>query len=106
MKELAGKLLALDEKARLMVEEASAYRDSLRESLANEEKQILGEFNEHAEMHIQTVRDTEATVAAEETSALDERYRELAARIEAQYEEHHGEWEDQLFRRCTENEAV
>lgn len=106
MKDLAGKLLEMDNTARKMVDDASAYRDNLRESFPLEKERILKEFNEHAEMHIQAVRDTESAAAEEESTAMEQNYRELGELLESLYEERHADWEEELFRRCITEETA
>lgn len=97
---ILDQLVELDRKACAMVEDA---QETLEDTLANTERDMerfRAEYTEKAIQRIGVVRDEEGRASQAELENISQRYQALMEGLEKTYEEHHTQWEEEIFQRC------
>lgn len=95
-----SKLVEVDRKACLMVDDAE---EKLELTMANMEREInefKTSYSEKAMYRIGVVRQTEQKASEEASGSIAQRYDSLMQNLETVYKEKHTEWENELFARC------
>lgn len=100
MNEEINKLIALDKKARSMVEEADRYYNSTMNNLAKDIGDLKDNYALRARNRIQKVREQEQALSAQTLEQLKEKYDQMTKRLEQHYQEHQEELIQQIFDRC------
>ena len=99
---MLDRLVELDRKACAMVEDA---QETLEDTLANTERDVerfREEYTQKAIQRIGVVRDEEGKASQAELDDIARRYHSLMEGLEKTYQDHHTQWEDEIFQRCVE----
>lgn len=99
---ILDRLVELDRKACAMVEDA---QEALEDTLANTERdteRFREEYTQKAIHRIGIVRDQEGQASQAELEDISRRYQSLMEGLEKTYQEHHAQWEEEIFQRCIE----
>lgn len=99
---MLDRLVELDRKACNMVENA---RETLEDTLANTERDVehfREEYTRKAIQRIGVVRDEEGRASQAELEDISRRYHSLMEGLEKTYQEHHAQWEEEIFQRCVQ----
>ena len=99
---ILARLVELDRKACAMVEDA---QEALDDTLANTERDMerfRQTYTEKAVQRIGVVRDEEGRASQAELENISQRYHALMEGLEKTYEEHHAQWEEEIFQRCVQ----
>lgn len=97
---ILGQLVELDARARAIVEEAEEYLESTIANMDREVAEYREAYTERATHRIGVVRDQEGAASQRATQDITQRYAQLMKNLEETYEEHHAQWEEQLFNNC------
>ena len=100
MNEEINKLIALDKKARSMVEEADRYYNSTMNNLAKDIGELKDNYALRARNRIQKIREQEQALSAQTLDELKAKYDQMTKRLEQHYQEHQEELIQQIFDRC------
>ena len=100
MNEEINKLIALDKKARSMVEEADRYYNSTMNNLAKDIGELKDNYALRARNRIQNIREQEQALSAQTLDELKAKYDQMTKRLEQHYQEHQEELIQQIFDRC------
>ncbi len=95
-------LVAADQKACGIVDQAQAALDSTLANLDRDVAEFKEDYTQRAIHRIGIIRDEEGKASQEALEDISKRYEGLMAGLEQAYEAHHKEWEAELFRRCLE----
>lgn len=93
-------LLDMDKKARILVENAEEERQKAESDLADEKARVEAEILTKAQNRIVKLKNQTADETSKEANSIEEEGRQMMQRLEANYAEHHVQWEDELFKRC------
>ena len=96
-------LVAADKKACAIVDDADETLDSTTATLDREVSKFKEDYAQRATQRIGVIRDEEGKASQEALEDISRRYEALMANLDKAYEEHHKEWEAEIFRRCIEN---
>jgi flagellar motility protein MotE (MotC chaperone) len=98
---VVDQLLEIDRKARQSIDEAQHYYENTMKEIEVERRRIAGDYMQSFEGHIAKVRQTEDAAQAEEIAGIQERFSVLERQLDDAYEQSHGTWEGEIFRRIT-----
>ena len=95
-------LVAADKKACAMVDDAQEVLDSTSTGLEREIARFREEYAQRASRQIGLAREKEDKASQTALEDIAQRRDKLMAGLEQAYQEHHQEWEADIFRRCVE----
>lgn len=98
--DILARLAELDKTASGLVEEAQAALDKTLSGIQEDTEAFRKSCAEESEKRVEAVRQEEEKASREQLENAFKRYRSLAEGLEETYKERHGQWEDEIFRRC------
>lgn len=101
MDTVVNKLLDMDKQARQILDEAKQYYDRTIEEIENEKQAITKLYNDKAHAHIEAVRTAETADAEDSIATIRARTTILCQGLDQIWNDHHEQWENELFARCT-----
>ncbi|MEA5012768.1 MAG: hypothetical protein VB100_13725 [Angelakisella sp.] len=93
-------LVETDKKAAAIVSDAEDVLESTISNLDRDVQKFKEEYTQRAIHRIGIIRDEEGKASQEAFGDIAKRYDALMANLDQAYEEHHKEWEKELFERC------
>ncbi len=93
-------LLEMDKKARTMVEDAEQEKRKAEAALVAEKARVEADILAKAKNRISRLKNQSADETDKEARQIEDEGRQMMQRLEADFAEHHAQWEDELFARC------
>ena len=97
--ELINQIVAAEQNASQLVQEAQSREAGLDEDLAQETADLRERYMERARRRVGIVEETETAHAQEEIAELDRRLQNSLAALNRAYESHRDQWVDTLLAR-------
>ena len=93
-------LVETDKKAAAIVSDAEDVLESTMSNLDRDVAKFKEDYTQRAVHRIGIIRDEEGKASADALSDISKHYETLMANLDRAYEEHHKDWEKDLFNRC------
>lgn len=99
LKLLISRILAADEQARAATASAAQKSANADALIAQRVEQVRADYLSRAMRRVESIRIAESECAQDEWSDIEKRHAEIAARLNALYEENGDAWVDEIVRR-------
>ena len=97
--DLVGRIVAAEQNARALVQEAKEQEQSLEADLEQEISTMRETYMERARHRVEEVKKTEVALAKEDLARWDRKREQTLAAVESSYARHKDFWVDVLFRK-------
>ena len=97
--ELIGKVLATDQQAKAMAQDAIQAEEGLEDSIAQEIAQLEQDYQAQAAQRLSSLQAAQQEQCRQQLSALDQRLQQKLSQVEALYAAKKDEWVDTIVQR-------